>query len=135
MQVLVAALSALVIFLVIGVIWLSTRRGDSTQRDFASLRQEMQAALLSHSQSVNAQVAQSLQTVLQQLGQVRTSVQEGLSTSGQLVSQAQTAVAAELRNSQEVLGRVGKQLGEIHQAGRDLSQATQTLQSVLGGAK
>lgn len=135
MQVMVAALSSLVICLAIGVIWLSTRRGASTQKDFASLRQDMHAALLSHSQSVNAQVAQSLQTVLQQLGQVRTSVQEGLSTSGQLVSQAQTAVAAELRNSQEVLGRVGKQLGEIHQAGRDLSQATQTLQSVLGGAK
>ncbi|MGC1935937.1 MAG: DNA recombination protein RmuC, partial [Candidatus Acidiferrales bacterium] len=86
-------------------------------------------------QSVNTQLGQVLQTVLQQLGQVTTSLQEGLTNSGQLVSQAQSAVASELRNSQEVLGRVGKQLGEIQQAGRDLSQATQTLQSVLGGAK
>ena len=135
MQVTVAALLVLVILLAVGVVWLSTRRVDSSKSDFATLRQEMQTALLSHSQSVNTQVGQMLQTVLQQLGQVRSSVQEGLSNSGQLVSQAHAAVATELRNSQEVLGRVGKQLGEIHQAGRDLSQATQTLQSVLGGAK
>ncbi|MGH9830162.1 MAG: hypothetical protein ACREDR_43685, partial [Blastocatellia bacterium] len=126
MQVLVAALLVLVILLAIGIVWLSTRRPDSAKSDFATLRQEMQTALLSHSQSVNTQMGQVLQTVLQQLGQVRSSVQEGLSSSGQLVSQAHAAVATELRNSQEVLGRVGKQLGEIQQAGRELSQATQT---------
>ena len=134
MQILIAALLVLVILLAIGVVWLATRRRASAG-DFAALRQDMQTALSSHSQAVNAQIGQVLQTVLQQLGQVTSSLQEGLSSSGQLVSQAHTAVATELRNSQEVLGRVGKQLGEIHQAGRDLSQATQTLQSVLGGAK
>jgi DNA recombination protein RmuC len=134
-QVLVAVLLALVILLAVGVVWLSRRRPDAANGDFAVLRQEMQTALLAHSQSVTTQLGQVLQTVLQQLGQVRSSLQEGLSNSGQLVSQAQAAVATELRNSQEVLGRVGKQLGEIQQAGRELSQATQTLQSVLGGAK
>ncbi|MHB8753829.1 MAG: DNA recombination protein RmuC [Candidatus Acidiferrales bacterium] len=134
-QLLVGILLVAVILLTMGVIWLATRRRTSADGDFAALRQDMQAALSSHSQAVNTQLGQVLQTVLQQLGQVTSSLQEGLSSSGQLVSQAQAAVASELRNSQEVLGRVGKQLGEIQQAGRELSQATQTLQSVLGGAK
>ncbi|HVA16117.1 MAG TPA: DNA recombination protein RmuC [Candidatus Dormibacteraeota bacterium] len=134
-QLLVGILLVAVILLAMGVIWLATRRRTSADGDFAALRHDMQTALSSHSQSVNTQLGQVLQTVLQQLGQVTTSLQDGLSSSGQLVSQAQAAVASELRNSQEVLGRVGKQLGEIQQAGRELSQATQTLQSVLGGAK
>lgn len=120
---------------VIGQFWLLARRQGDAGSDLAVLRQEMQMALTSHSQAINGQLAQVTQTVLQQLGQVNSSLQDGLSSSGKLVSQAQQAVANELRNSQEVLGRVGKQLGEIQQAGRDLSNATQTLQNVLGGAK
>jgi DNA recombination protein RmuC len=125
----------LLIVLMIAFVWLFARRPSVTNSDVSVLRQDMQAALLAHSQAVNSQLTQVTQTVLQQLGQVNLSLQEGLSSSGKLVSQAQTAVASELRNSQEVLARVGKQLGEIQQAGRDLSNATQTLQSVLGGAK
>ncbi|HEV2289578.1 MAG TPA: DNA recombination protein RmuC [Candidatus Acidoferrales bacterium] len=134
-QALFAGLIAVVISLALGIVWLSTRRRGEGDSQISALRQDMQTALQAHSQAVNTQLSQVLQTVLQQLGQVTTSLQEGLMNSGQLVSQAQSAVATELRNSQEVLGRVGKQLGEIQQAGRDLSQATQTLQSVLGGAK
>ena len=134
-QALMAALIAVVILLALGIVWLSMRRRGDGESQISALRQDMQTALQAHSQAVNTQLGQVLQTVLQQLGQVNTSLQEGLTNSGQLVSQAQSAVATELRNSQEVLGRVGKQLGEIQQAGRDLSQATQTLQDVLGGAK
>jgi DNA recombination protein RmuC len=134
-QALMAALIAVVILLAVGIAWLSTRRHGDGENQISALRQDMQTALQAHSQAVNTQLGQVLHTVLQQLGQVNTSLQEGLTNSGQLVSQAQSAVATELRNSQEVLGRVGKQLGEIQQAGRDLSQATQTLQSVLSGAK
>jgi DNA recombination protein RmuC len=134
-QALMAALIAVVILLAVGIAWLSTRRRSDGESQISALRQDMQTALQAHSQAVNTQLGQVLHTVLQQLGQVNTSLQEGLTNSGQLVSQAQSAVATELRNSQEVLGRVGKQLGEIQQAGRDLSQATHTLQDVLGGAK
>jgi DNA recombination protein RmuC len=121
--------------LAIGILLLFARRQNASGGDLAILRQDMQTALLAHSQAVNSQLAQVTQTVLQQLGQVNSSLQDGLASSGKLVSQAQAVVANELRNSQEALGRVGKQLGEIQQAGRDLSNATQTLQSVLGGAK
>lgn len=127
-QLLVGILLVAVILLAVGVIWLAPRRRTPADGDFAALRQDMQAALSSHSQAVNAQVGQVLQTVIQQLGQVRSSLQEGLSSSGQLVSQTHVALTTEL-------GRVRTQLGEFQQAGRELSQATQTLQSVLGGAK
>lgn len=126
---------ALLIPVVAALAWLFARRQNTSNNELSVLRQDMQNALMAHSQSVSSQMGQVMQTVLQQLGQVRSTLQDGLASSGNLVSQAQAAVAAEVRNSQEVLGRVGKQLGEIQQAGRDLSNATQTLQNVLGGAK
>ncbi len=128
------ALIAVAAFAIL-ILWLFSRRQSTASGDLNSLRSDMQSALMAHSQSLNAQLAQVTQTMLQQLGQVRSSLQEGLASSGNLVSQAQAAIASEVRGSQEILTRVGQQLGEIQQAGRDLSQATQTLQSVLGGAK
>lgn len=135
MELLMAIVLVLLVLLVVTLLWLFSDRQSAREGKFTLLRQDMQAALMAHSQAVNSQLTQLTQTVLQQLGQVNSSLQDGLASSGQLVSQAQQAVAGELRNSQEVLGRVGKQLGEIQQAGRDLSNATQTLESVLGGAK
>lgn len=135
MELLGAIAVILLTVLAIALLWLFVHRQAGAGSDLAALRQDMQAALMAHSQAVNSQLTQVTQTVLQQLGHVNSSLQDGLASSGKLVSHAQQAVASELRNSQEVLGRVGKQLGEIQQAGRDLSNATQTLQSVLGGAK
>lgn len=135
MEILAAAVLVSVILLVIFMVWLLARRPNTANADLSALRHDMQTSLMAHSQAVNTQLTQVTQTVLQQLGQVNASLQDGLTNSGKLVSQAQAAVASELRNSQEVLNRVGQQLGEIQQAGRDLSNATQTLQSVLGGAK
>lgn len=120
------------ILLAITLTLLFARRQNAADAEIGTL---LQTALMAHSQAMNTQLAQVMQTVFQQLGQVNSSLQDGLASSGRLVSQAQAAVAAELRNSQEVLSHLGKQLGEIQQAGRDLSNATQTLQVVLGGAK
>jgi DNA recombination protein RmuC len=132
---LAAIILVLLTALIIVLLWHFAGRQNVTNNDVTALREDMQTALMAHSQAVNSQLTQVTQTVLQQLAQVNSSVQDGLASSGKLVSQAQAVVAGELRNSQEVLNRVGKQLGEIQQAGRDLSNATQTLQSVLGGAK
>lgn len=131
----VAIVLILGILLAITVTLLFSRRQNTAGAEMGSLRQDLQEAFMAQSQALNNQLARVTQTVLQQLGQVNSSLQDGLASSGQLVSQAQAAVATELRNSQEVLGRLGNQLGEIQQAGRDLSNATQTLQTVLGGAK
>lgn len=132
----VLAIGALIslIFALIVLAWLVIRQ-QNARKSGADWDRSVQAALASHLQAVSGQLTQATQTVLQQLGQVNTSLQSGLASSGELVSKAQAAVASELRGSQEVLRRVGKQLGEIQQAGRDLSNATQTLQTVLSGAK
>lgn len=132
----VFAIVALV-FLILAVIllaWVVVRQ-ENGKRTEADRERNVQIALASHLQAVSGQLTQATQTVLQQLGQVNSSLQTGLASSGELVSKAQAAVSSELRSSQEVLSRVGKQLGEIQQAGRDLSNATQTLQTVLSGAK
>lgn len=133
----IIAFIALIIVVTVSILllWMVTKRQSAPIGDLSLLHSDMQSALMAHSQALNSQLAQVTQTVLQQLGQVRSALQEGLASSGNLVSQAQTAIASEIRSSQDVLTRVGQQLGEIQQAGRDLSQATQTLQAVLGGAK
>lgn len=124
-------------FLILAVIVLGLLvvRQQNSKKGEADWERTMQAALASHLQAVGGHLTQTTQTVLQQLGQVNTSLQSGLASSGELVSKAQAAVASELRNSQEVLSRVDKRLGEIHQVEQELSNATQTLQTVLSGAK
>lgn len=134
MEVLLAAALVALILAVIALAWLVTRQQSAKKRE-AEWDRNVQSALASNLQAVSGQLTQATQTVLQQLGQVNSSLQSGLASSSELVSKAQAAVATELHNSQEVLSRVGKQLGEVQQAGRDLSNATQTLQTVLSGAK
>ena len=109
-------------------------RGRS-EAQTAALRQEMQALLATQAQTLATQVGQLSQTMTQQFGQVQHALQKGVADTGLLASQAQTAVATELQNSREMLGKINQQLGEVQRAGRELSQASQTLQMVLGGAK
>ena len=132
--ILLGLLFALAVILLIAVIAVTLRRRPG-QSELSTLRQEVQSALSTQAQVLGNQLNQAMSNVTQQLGQVSESLQKGLANTGLIASQAQQAVAAELKNSQELLGRVNKQLTEIQQAGRDLNQATQTLQTVLSGAK
>jgi DNA recombination protein RmuC len=101
----------------------------------ATLRQEMQTLASSQSQAVTAQFAQLTQSFTAQLAQVTQQVQSGMASVGALATGAQTAVSDQLRASTEMLGTIRQQLGEVQQAGRDLSEAAQQIESVLGGAK
>jgi len=93
-----------------------------------ALRQEMQALLATQAQSVTGQLGQLTQSVTQQLGQVNQTLQQGIVASGRLASEAQQAVA-------EQLGRIGQQLGEVQQAGRQLSETARSIELVLGAAQ
>src|SRR5258708_1944542 len=95
----------------------------------------MQSLLASQAQRFASQTGQLNQTVLQQLGQMNQTVQKGVENSVQLTSKAQETWSAEVKSSREVLGKIQQQLGEVQQAGRELSSASQALQTVLGGAK
>lgn len=127
-------IAAIVIFVIsAGALSVTLRARMDAQT--AALRQEMQNVLHVQAQTVATQVTQLTQSVTQQLGLVTGALQKGVTDSGMLVSKAQEAVAAELKGSREMLGKINQQLGEVHQAGRDLRQASQTLEMVLSGAR
>jgi len=113
-----------------------SRRSD---RDFSSLRQEMQGALTAQSQAVTAQINQQInhlaQAVTQQLGQVRQDLQSGVADSGKLAANAQRDVAQQLQSATEAVRQVSQQLGAVQKAGDDLTKASAQLQAILGGAK
>src|SRR5580700_3113952 len=114
------------------VVWIAGRRSNE---ELTAVRQEMQNSLAMQGQSMAAQINHLMQAVTTQLGQVRQELQTGVASTGKLASDAQIAMAEQLQASSETIRKMSVQLGEVQQAGRDMSQATQTLQSILGGAK
>jgi len=114
------------------LLWSASRRSAA---ELSSVRQEMQATLAAHSQTMAAQINHLMQSVSQQLGQVRQELQTGVASTGSLATQAQRDVAERLESSTSVLLQMSQRIGEVYQTSQDLSKATQTLQAVLGGAK
>lgn len=115
--------------IVAALVWSASRRAEA---QLSSVRQEMQHSLAAQSQAVTAQVSQQvshlMQTVTQQLGQVRQELQSGVASSAQLTNDAQRQVSAQLT-------AVNQKIGEMQQSSQDLAKASSALQSVLGGAK
>jgi DNA recombination protein RmuC len=126
------AAGVVAIVIVAAIVWSAARRSDA---QLSSVRQEMQSSLATQGQAVTAQINQLMQSVTQQLGQVRQDLQVGVTSSGKLASDAQISMAQQLQASSEAIRKISGQLGEVQQVGRDLMQTSQTLQSVLGGAK
>jgi DNA recombination protein RmuC len=124
--------SVLAILVVAIVVWSASRRSAA---DLTAVRQEMQASLAAQSQNMAAQINHLMQSVTQQLGQVRQELQTGVASTGNLATQAQRDVAQQLQSSTNMLLQMQQRIGEVYQTSQDLTKATQTLQSVLGGAK
>jgi DNA recombination protein RmuC len=114
------------------IVWSSARRAES---QLSAVRQEMQGSLAAQNQLVTGQVNHLMQTVTEHLGQVRQELHASIASTGQLATDAQLAVTERLKSSTDALMQINQKMGEMHQASQDLSKATQTLQSVLGGAK
>lgn len=130
-----------IVWLVAGVIGIalvalmlraSSRRSEA---QLSAVRQEMQSSLATQLQSVASQLNHLVQSVTQQLGQVRQELQTGVASTGQLAADAQREVSQQLKSSTDALVQMSQKVGEMQQTSQDLSKATQTLQSVLGGAK
>jgi DNA recombination protein RmuC len=130
-----------IVWLVAGVIGIalvalmlraSSRRSEA---QLSAVRQEMQSSLATQLQSVAGQLNHLMQSVTQQLGQVRQELQTGVASTGQLAADAQREVSQQLKSSTDALVQMSQKVGEMQQTSQDLSKATQTLQSVLGGAK
>jgi len=123
---------ALVAAIILGFVWLNGRRAES---QVAALRQEMQSAAAMQSQAVSAQVTQLAQAVTQQLGQVRQDLQQGVASSGQLATDAQREVSNRLQSSTDALRLLSEQIAQVQKSSKDLSDASQALQQILGGTK
>jgi DNA recombination protein RmuC len=110
------------------------RRTQGVETQMSELRRDLQTMATAQAQSAG-QIASIGQSVTQRLDSVTKTLQDGVSQSAQIAAQSQSAMATELKNSQQTLGEIQKQLGAVQLAGSQMSQATQTLQNILGGAK
>jgi DNA recombination protein RmuC len=98
-------------------------------------RKEMQSLLAGQSQVTAAQISQLAQSLTAQLGQVTQQVQSGMASVGTIASSAQKAVSERLEASTQMLASLHQQIGEMQQAGHELSIAAKQIEDVLGGAK
>ena len=128
MTVVVAAIAAVVVWLLV------VRMRRSNEEQVGALRQEMQGLVVEQAKAAT-QIGQLATLLTQQLGQVMQQLQSGVAATGQLATEAQRDVSAQLKASTDMLGSIRQQLGEVQQAGRDLSDAARTIETVLGGAK
>jgi DNA recombination protein RmuC len=135
MSVLGWIVAAIIAAAVIAAIVWSAGAGRRAEEQIAAARQELQTSMTSQSQGMTAQLNQLMQSVTQQLGQVRQELQTGIASSGQLATEAQKEVAKRLQFSTDQLIQMSQKIGEVQKTSQDLSQAAETLQSVLGGAK
>lgn len=126
----------LVALVAAAALWLAqTADRRQSEAQATALRQEMQNVLAVQSQAVSAQLSQLTQSVITQLGQVTNQVQSGMASTSTLASEAQKAVSERLQASTDMLVAVQQKLGEMQQAGRELSEAAKQIENVLGGAK
>ena len=124
----IAILGAFGIFVALRGRGVSDAQGDA-------LRKEMQSLLAAQAQATASQISQLAQSLTAQLGQVTQQVQSGMASVGTIASSAQKAVSEQLQASTQMLTSVHQQIGEMQQAGHELSSAAKQIEDVLGGAK
>ena len=126
------------------VIWLALQNLQSRQKSGAiesqmnELRRDLQTIATSQAQSTG-QLETIAKGVAQRLDSVTPALQDAIKNSaqitGQMTSDAQTKMADELKNTRDQIIQIQRQLGEVQQAGKQMSQTAQTLEGILGGAK
>ncbi len=122
------------------VIWLvrqnaeSQKKSNALENQLTELRRDLQTIGTAQAQSTG-QIQTIGQSVAQRLESVTSALRDGVTNSAQIASQGQTAIATELKNTREQIGLIQKQIGEVQEQSRGLSQATQSLEQILGGAK
>src|SRR5256714_177522 len=133
-----------VIVVAILVIWLALQSLQGRQKSGAiesqmnELRRDLQTIATSQASSTG-QLETIAKSVAQRLDSVTPALQDAIRNSaqitGQMTSDAQTKMAGELKNTRDQISQIQLQLGEVQQAGRQMSQTAQTLEGILGGAK
>ncbi|HUC55319.1 MAG TPA: DNA recombination protein RmuC [Candidatus Cybelea sp.] len=133
-----------VILVAILVVWLalqtlqSREKSATIESQMNELRRDLQTIARSQASSTG-QLETIAKNVAQRLDSVAPALQDAIKNSaqitGQMTSDAQTKMAEELKNTREQISQIQRQLGEVQQAGKQMSQTAQTLEGILGGAK
>jgi DNA recombination protein RmuC len=133
-----------VILVALLVIWLAMQTLQSREKSGAiesqmnELRRDLQTIATSQASSTG-QLETIAKNVAQRLDSVAPALQDAIKSSaqitGQMTSDAQTKMADELKNTREQISQIQRQLGEVQEAGKQMSQTAQTLEGILGGAK
>ncbi len=139
-----AVLIGAVILVAVLVLWLVLQSSQGRQRSSVlesqmnELRRDLQTIATSQASSTG-QLEAIAKSVAQRLDSVAPALQEAIKNSaqitGQITSDAQTKMAGELKNTRDQISQIQLQLGEVQQAGKQMSQTAQTLEGILGGAK
>src|SRR6184192_2944242 len=133
-----------VILVAILMIWLAfetlqgRQKSGAIEAQMTELRRDLQTIATSQAQSTG-QLEAIAKNVAQRLDSVAPALQDAIKNSaqitGQMTSDAQSKMADELKNTRDQISQIQRQLGEVQQAGKQMSQTAQTLEGILGGAK
>ncbi len=139
-----AFLIGVVILVAALVLWLvlqssrGRQKSEAIESQMNELRRDLQTIATAQAQSTG-QLETIAKSVAQRLDSVTPALQDAIRNSaqitGQMTSDAQTKMADELKNTRDQITQIQRQLGEVQQAGKQMSQTAQTLEGILGGAK
>jgi len=110
------------------------KKSEAIESQMNELRRDMQSVANAQAQAAG-QISTLASTVTQRLDAVSKSLTDGVAQSADISAKGQTAMREDLKNTQGMMERIHKQLGEFQEVSRGLSNAQQSLESVLGGAK
>ena len=137
-------LIAAVMVVALAVLWLvlqslqGRQKNEAMESQMHELRRDLQTIATSQANSTG-QLETIAKSVAQRLDSFTPTLQEAIKNSaqitGQLTSDAQARMAGELKNAREQINEIQRQLGGVQQASAQLSQAAQTIEGILGGAK
>lgn len=126
------------------VLWLvlqslqGRQKKEVMESQMNELRRDLQTIANSQAKTTG-QLETIAKNVAQRLDSFTPTLQEAIKNSaqitGQLTSDAQARMAGELKNAREQISEIQRQLGGVQQASTQLSQAAQTIEGILGGAK
>ena len=137
----VAVFALVLIGLVVWVLVQNTqdqKKNEQLGSQMNEMRRDFQGMSTAHTQSAT-KIETLAGTVASRLEAVTKALQDGVKDSAQVTSKitsdAQAAMSTELKNTREQINQIQRQLGEVQQAGKQMFQTAQTLESILGGTK
>ena len=114
------------------------KKNEQLESQMNEMRRDFQGMFTAHTQSTT-KIETLAGTVASRLEAVTKALQDGVKDSAQVTSKitsdAQAAMSTELKNTREQINQIQRQLGEVQQAGKQMFQTAQTLESILGGTK